>query len=372
MTLSFELFYRFCINYLRLKYSKNPLVKPLLLAYFVTYRCNLSCLYCDYSHVPQPVNNAELSTDEAIELLKIIRAGVPSIAFSGGEPLMREDIDRLVYQSKISGFKPISLFTNGLLLPQHEILLQNIDFLQISLDTLDEEKQDQFFNNGRNGLARELKEILSFYAAHQHRFHIKININSVLTPNNLKDIIDLYKFAKKIGVRLTVCPQLLENGQILSSLHQNTAYQSIINQLIQFKQKNETIMDTLDFLIHIRDFSSYSCYPYLTPRVYPDGNLAGPCPVINQNQYNLLEIGSWEKAFHTMIRDFGVTYSCKHGCFLPCYLETSTLLIHPWQSLKELFRLAKPVYKAQYEKNILGDTLLAKSALTNNKIEEKF
>jgi MoaA/NifB/PqqE/SkfB family radical SAM enzyme len=371
MTVGFKLLCRFCTDYFKVRCFKNPLVRPLLLAYFVTYRCNLKCLYCDYSHSYQPKVDTELSTHKAMELLKIIRAGVPSIAFSGGEPLVREDIELLVNRAKRLSFKPISLFTNGLFLPQYEALLHDIDFLQISLDTLDEDKQDRFFNNGRKGLTRELKEIITFYASQQQRYHFRINLNAVLTPDNLKDIIDLYEFAENIEVRLTVCPQLQENGQFIPSLFRNTDYQSLINQLIQFKRKNRTIMDTFDFLAHIRDFSSFTCYPYLTPRVYPNGDLAGPCPVIDQKRYNLLEIGSWEKAYQKMIRDFGKNYSCPQSCFLPCYLETSTLLIHPWRSLRELIRLSKPVHKSQNNSNIFMHAPLKEIHFVNNRIEEK-
>jgi hypothetical protein len=65
----------------------------------------------------------------------------------------------------------------------------------------------------------------------------------------------------------------------------------------------------------------------------------GPCPVIAEKRYPLLELGSWEKAYKTLLTDYGNNYQCKKTCFLPCYLETSTLMIHPWQSLKELFQL---------------------------------
>jgi MoaA/NifB/PqqE/SkfB family radical SAM enzyme len=339
MKMSLELISHFIENFLTLNYFKNKPLKPLLLAYFVTFRCDLKCHYCEYAIDHHYKNYPELKTEPALQLLRLARRGVPAIAFSGGEPLLRDDIVVLVKEAKALGFKPISLFTNGLKLPDKEEILDYLDFLQISLDTIDEAKQDAIF--GTSGIVEIIKENIIHYARQQTRRNFRINLNAVISPNTIKDIFELYSFARSIGLRLTVCPQL-NYGKPLSSLINNFQYQSLINQLISLKKHDDTIMDTDSFLDHIYSFKPYRCYPYLTPRIYPDGALVGPCPIIEATKVNLLEIGSWKSAYKQLIEECGERFVCKDPCFLPCYLETSTLMMQPWKSLRELIRLGNP------------------------------
>lgn len=221
-------------------------------------------------------------------------------------------------------------------------MLDYLDFLQISLDTLDENKQDEIFSIGNSGQAKKLKEIISCYAKQQQKRNFKINLNAVITPNNIEDILEIYSFANKINVRLTICPQLYY-GKPLPTLIDNPQYQSLIDQLICLKRNNSTIMDIDAFLHHIRSFKPFQCYPYLTPRIYPNGELVGPCPIIEHKKYNLLKISSWKKAYYLLIKECGKDFVCNEPCFLPCYLETSTLMVQPWKSVKELLRLNKPI-----------------------------
>lgn len=337
--INIKLLFRFIEDVFRIRYLDAKRLKPLLLAYFITYRCNLKCSYCDYSKNELSHKFNELDTSQSIELLKLCRKTIPSIAFSGGEPLLREDIDEIIKKSKVIGFNPVSLFTNGLLLPQHEEILKYINFLQISLDTLDEKKQDEIFGIKQSGITRQIKEIITFYAGKQDKFNFRMNINAVLSHGQLDDIITIHNFCKRLGIRLTVCPQLSESGQALQYFAGNPIYQSLIDSLIKLKTQDNAVMDTTEFLTHIHDFSYFLCYPYLTPRIYPNGELAGPCPVINGKKYPLLDLGSWEKAYLAMTNDFGDNFKCTQICFLPCYLETSTLMTHPLKSMWELLRL---------------------------------
>src|ERR1700737_844069 len=84
----------------------------------VTDRCNLRCTYC----MPEEVafmDRAELLTFE--EIAHFVRVatplGIDKVRLTGGEPLMRRDLDRLVrLLVAIPGVKDIGLTTNGILL----------------------------------------------------------------------------------------------------------------------------------------------------------------------------------------------------------------------------------------------------------------
>ncbi|NOY76708.1 MAG: radical SAM protein [Calditrichaeota bacterium] len=340
MKISLPLVTRFLKNYVIVHHFPQRPVAPLLVAYFVTFRCNLRCEYCVKEENLDSVTYPELTTEQAIKILERIRTGIPSIAFSGGEPLLRDDIVDLVRRARALKFKPISLFTNALYLPQKEEILNEIDFLQISLDTMDDARQDKIFGVNKTGLSREIKEIIRFYAKKQREKEFSLNLNAVINTQTIADIPGVYRFAKRIGVRLTVSPQLLA-GRPIPSLINNRDYQRLIDQILDWKQRDATIMDTEEFLRHIQTFKPFTCYPLLTPRIYPNGEFIAPCPLIQNVRLNLLDFNTWDEAYRQAIAQIGNNFTCHRPCFLPCYLETSTLLNHLPQTLREFSRLGR-------------------------------
>jgi len=113
----------------------------------VTDRCNLRCPYC----MPREVFGAEfqflareklLSFEEITRVVRVAAAhGVTKVRLTGGEPLLRRDLDRLVEMlAGIQGVSDIALTTNGLLLARHAQRLRDagLDRVTVSLDALDE------------------------------------------------------------------------------------------------------------------------------------------------------------------------------------------------------------------------------------------
>ena len=81
----------------------------------ITRACNLKCVHCyNDSGVGKPCN--ELSTEEAKKVLDDLgRFGVPSVLFSGGEPLMRPDLFELIEYTRAKGLRAV-ISTNGTLI----------------------------------------------------------------------------------------------------------------------------------------------------------------------------------------------------------------------------------------------------------------
>jgi len=113
----------------------------------VTDRCNFRCVYCmpkevfgrDYEFLAR----SELLTFEEIERLArvFVRQGVQKIRLTGGEPLVRRHVERLVKMlARIDGLD-LTLTTNGSLLPQKAKSLQEAGLkrVTVSLDSLDDE-----------------------------------------------------------------------------------------------------------------------------------------------------------------------------------------------------------------------------------------
>jgi cyclic pyranopterin phosphate synthase len=139
----------------------------------VTDRCNFRCPYCMpaeiYGEAHQFMARPELLTFEEIERLarRFVELGVEKIRITGGEPLLRHGLDRLVTRlAAIPGVSDLTLTTNGYLLAQQAVALARAGLrrITVSLDSLD----DAVFRrmSGRDvGPARVLEGIAAARAA---------------------------------------------------------------------------------------------------------------------------------------------------------------------------------------------------------------
>jgi MoaA/NifB/PqqE/SkfB family radical SAM enzyme len=114
--------------------------KPVLCNYYVTYRCNASCGFCDIWERPSPYITLENAHKNLQDLKKI---GVKVIDFTGGEPLLHRQIIDLLSLAKELKFIT-TLTTNGLLYPKLAEKLHNkVDMLHFSLDSPIREQHDK-------------------------------------------------------------------------------------------------------------------------------------------------------------------------------------------------------------------------------------
>jgi cyclic pyranopterin phosphate synthase len=167
----------------------------------VTDRCNLRCVYC----MPEEVvfmDRVELLTFEEITRFVQVAAplGIDKIRLTGGEPLMRRDLPRLVQMiAGIPGIRDVGLTTNGILLADHAQALYDAGLrrINISLDTLDPTRFRQLAR--RDGLDKVIEGIL---AAKRAGFHpIKVNAVSIRGSTEL-DVVPLAQFARTHGLEM--------------------------------------------------------------------------------------------------------------------------------------------------------------------------
>jgi len=113
---------------------------PILCNYYVTYRCNAKCGFCDIWEKPSPYVDLK-NVEENLRALK--KLGVKVIDFTGGEPLLHQQIDEFFALAKNMKFIT-TLTTNGLLYPKYAGKLRGkVDMLHFSLDTADPQKHDE-------------------------------------------------------------------------------------------------------------------------------------------------------------------------------------------------------------------------------------
>jgi cyclic pyranopterin phosphate synthase len=164
----------------------------------VTDRCNLRCVYC----MPEEVvflDRAELLRFE--EIAAFVRVAVPlgidRVRLTGGEPLLRRELYRLVAMlASIPGLKDIGLTTNGLLLAgQAQALAEaGLRRINVSLDTLDPERFRALTR--RDGLSA----VLAGIEAAQRAGLTPVKVNAVIIRgSNDEDVVPLARAARQHG-----------------------------------------------------------------------------------------------------------------------------------------------------------------------------
>ena len=170
----------------------------------VTDRCNFRCTYCmpaelfgeRYHFLPR----AELLTYEEIARLTAIFVGlgVSKVRVTGGEPLVRQDVDTLVGMlHRTAGVEDLTLTTNGVLLPEQAERLKaaGLDRVTVSLDSLDPEVFGAM--NGK-GVAPEAV-LAGIDAAERAGLH-PIKVNTVVERGvNDHTVVDVARHFKGTG-----------------------------------------------------------------------------------------------------------------------------------------------------------------------------
>ena len=112
---------------------------PVLCNYYVTYRCNASCSFCDIWEKPSDYVTLKNVKQNLLALKKL---GVRVIDFTGDEPLLHREIDLFLFEAKKLGFIT-TLTTNCLLYPKWANKLHGlVDMLHFSLDYYNPEKHN--------------------------------------------------------------------------------------------------------------------------------------------------------------------------------------------------------------------------------------
>ena len=106
----------------------------------VTDLCNLRCRYCMPDGVEKLEREAVLTYEEFLRLAALFaQCGIDTVRVTGGEPLVRKNVEQLVAGLKaIPGIRKVTMTTNGILLAQQlpALLTAGLDSVNISLDTL--------------------------------------------------------------------------------------------------------------------------------------------------------------------------------------------------------------------------------------------
>ncbi len=159
-------------------------------------QCNLRCIYCmPEEGIDFRTEDKLLTTKEICRFIKIIsKMGVSKIRFTGGEPLLRKDLPKLIQFAKgTPGLESVHLTTNGLLLSKQiqELEKAGLSGINISIDTLDYEKFQKITR--RDGLDLVLDGLEK--AMQSTIKSIKLNVVAMRDFNN-DEIMDFVALTK--------------------------------------------------------------------------------------------------------------------------------------------------------------------------------
>ncbi|QPV62271.1 GTP 3',8-cyclase MoaA [Halosimplex litoreum] len=120
----------------------------------LTDRCNFDCVYCHNEGLgdtrgPMAPREHEMSTDDVVRFLEVVAEfGVDSVKFTGGEPLLRDDVAEIVARTPET--MEVSLTTNGTMLPGRaaDLVDAGVERVNISQDALDRETFKQVTQAG--------------------------------------------------------------------------------------------------------------------------------------------------------------------------------------------------------------------------------
>ncbi len=207
---------------------------PLLVFFTITHRCNGSCPYCFGAYENPGGKNAgfELNTEQIFCLIdQMAAAGTQRIGISGGEPLLRDDIGKIIdyaAQKKIH----CGLNTNGYLIPQKISELAKLSNITISLDG------DMFEHEQNRGKGTYEKTILAIERVKRQK--IPLHVSMVLTRHNMNSIPFILERARKTGFLVQISPLypcVLPEKNNNSLQLSDEQLRRILQQIITYKRK---------------------------------------------------------------------------------------------------------------------------------------
>jgi len=184
------------------------LMAPFLIVWNYTNACNLKCKHC-YQNAEKPTPD-ELSTEERLEIIdQIDKAKVTSIAFSGGEPIIRKDFFEIAKYAFEKGIY-VSLATNGTLITKEvakKLKDCGVGYAEVSLDGANPQTHEAF--RGIKGcFDRTIQGIKNLV---ENKIYTCIAVTA--TKFNFYEIPDIVNLAKSLKVQRVIVFNFIPTGR---------------------------------------------------------------------------------------------------------------------------------------------------------------
>lgn len=304
--------------------------RPVLCNYYLTYRCNAACSFCDIWEKPSPYATPEVV---ARNLRALRRLGVQVIDFTGGEPLLHRQLPLFLEMAQRMGFIT-TITTNALLYPKRAHELQGkVDMLHFSLDAATAEKHDALRGVRCFDFVQESFQIAA-------RLQERPDILFTVTPENWMDIEMVYeKFAEPYKLILILNPLFAYNQVGHAELPSE-----VLRILRQWARRQRVYVN--EAFLRLRENGGNSPYKPVCHAssaaivISPDNRLLLPCYHAHERGYSFPIEGDlvalYESAPVQHLRAMEGRFSFCEGCVINCYMEPSFAIeVSPyfWASL---------------------------------------
>lgn len=300
---------------------------PVLCNYYVTYRCNAACSFCDIWERPSPYITLE---EAKANLAALKRLGVKVVDFTGGEPLLHRQLDELLKECKRLGLLT-TITTNCLLYPKYANRLRGlVDMLHFSLDSPEQEEHD--LSRGVKCFDKVMESIQIAKSLGE-----RPDILFTVFESNIHQIEKVWQeICKPHGLVLILNP-VFEYNKVGSQLSP-----AALQQLRQWGKKSNVYLN--DAFVQLRlDGGNHTDSPIClagstTIVISPENKLVLPCYhlglkdfAIENNLYELYLSDEVQK----LVALEGRLPACE-GCAINCYMQPSfavTINKYWWKAL---------------------------------------
>ncbi len=189
-----------------LQFSKD---KRPVVVWNTTKRCNLRCVHCYAFAEGEDYRGDELSTDEGKVLIDdLARFGVPVILFSGGEPVLREDLPELIDHAVKRGMRAV-ISTNGTLITREKARVfarYSLSYIGVSLDGLKE--INDAFRGVEGAFARAMEGIRNAKDA-----GIKVGLRFTINKRNIGEVSKIFDLIEEENIQRVCFYHLVYAGR---------------------------------------------------------------------------------------------------------------------------------------------------------------
>lgn len=312
----------------------------------ITDKCSLSCIYCMNERERKKSKSRKLQLGHWNSILKDIYSnGVKEVCFSGGEPLLRNDLPLLIHNAQDMGLI-VSVITNGMHISSNIInILKNNVRITVSLDSYNKE------DNDRNRGAGAYDKTIDFVDTLNSN-NIEFSINSVLTKYTIDTFYDCANALRKTyGMLRSISPIPQECAYIdhNESMYSVAQYEKFMDRLFTICQKEENRIYKIDCsslkILGLKTGCGVAKTEFM---IGPDGAIY-PCRALYRNRFkgsyldgtNFKDV--WEsdtilnelrKADSSRLNDClqegcDFWYFCAGGCFAQTYEICGELRSYP-------------------------------------------
>jgi len=212
-----------------------------LIAINLTRRCNLACDHCYMDAEARLSGDDELTTYEVMQLLDEIasRSNETMVVLTGGEPLIRKDLEQLVAHGSKRGLAMV-VGTNGVLLNELRVVSlkkAGVMGIGISLDSLEPSSHDRF--RGCNGSWE--KTLMGMDHCRQHQVPFQVHFS--VTDRNAHEVPAMIDFAQATGAHVLNIFFLVCTGRGESMSDISPArYEAVLKELVDAQTRTRDLI----------------------------------------------------------------------------------------------------------------------------------